>query len=46
MRGNFRLRKFLAGGSSLTEAHFADGGALEEVDYPRYYIVCRAEEPR
>ena len=34
MRGNFRLRKFLAGGSSLTEAHFADGGALEEVDYP------------
>ena len=34
MRGNFRLRKFFAGGSSLTEAHFADGGALEEVDYP------------
>lgn len=34
MRGNFRLHKFLAGGSSLTEAHFADGGALEEVDYP------------
>ena len=34
MRGNYRLRKFLAGGSSLTEAHFADGGALEEVDYP------------
>ena len=34
MRGNFRLRKFLAGGSSLTEAHFADGGALEEVNYP------------
>ena len=34
MRANFRLRKFLAGGSSLTEAHFADGGALEEVDYP------------
>ena len=34
MRSNFRLRKFLAGGSSLTEAHFADGGALEEVDYP------------
>ena len=34
MRGNFRLRKFLAGGSSLTEAHFADGAALEEVDYP------------
>ena len=34
MRGNFRLRNFLAGGSSLTEAHFADGGALEEVDYP------------
>ena len=34
MRGNFRLRKFLAGGSSLTEAHFADGGALEDVDYP------------
>ena len=33
MRSNFRLRKFLAGGSSLTEAHFADGGALEEVDY-------------
>ena len=34
MRSNFRLRKFLAGGSSLTEAHFADGGAVEEVDYP------------
>ena len=34
MRSNFRLRKFLAGGASLTEAHFADGGALEEVDYP------------
>lgn len=34
MRGNYRLRKFLAGGSSLTEAHFADGGALEEVGYP------------
>lgn len=34
MRSNFRLRKFLAGGSSITEAHFADGGALEEVDYP------------
>ena len=34
MRGNFRLRKFLAGGSSLTEAHFAAGAALEEVDYP------------
>ena len=34
MRGNYRLRKFLAGGSSLTEAHFADGGALEEVSYP------------
>lgn len=34
MRANFRLRRFLAGGSSLTEAHFADGGALEEVDYP------------
>ena len=34
MRSNFRLRRFLAGGSSLTEAHFADGGALEEVDYP------------
>lgn len=34
MRGNYRLRKFLAGGSSLTEAHFADGGALEEVCYP------------
>ena len=34
MRSNYRLRKFLAGGSSLTEAHFADGGALEEVDYP------------
>ena len=34
MRGNYRLRRFLAGGSSLTEAHFADGGALEEVDYP------------
>ena len=34
MRSNFRLRKFLAGGSSLTEAHFADGGALEEVYYP------------
>ena len=34
MRSNFRLRKFLAGGSSLTEAHFADGGVLEEVDYP------------
>ena len=34
MRSNFRLRKFLADGSSLTEAHFADGGALEEVDYP------------
>ena len=34
MRSNFRLRKFLAGGSSLTEAHFADGAALEEVDYP------------
>jgi hypothetical protein len=34
MRANYRLRKFLAGGSSLTEAHFADGGALEEVDYP------------
>ncbi|WP_314807244.1 hypothetical protein, partial [Segatella oris] len=34
MRGNYRLRKFLAGGSSLTEAHFADGGTLEEVDYP------------
>ena len=34
MRSNFRLRKFLAGGSSLSEAHFADGGALEEVDYP------------
>ena len=34
MRSNFRLRKFLAGGSSLTEAHFADGGALEDVDYP------------
>ena len=34
MRSNSRLRKFLAGGSSLTEAHFADGGALEEVDYP------------
>ena len=33
MRANYRLRKFLAGGSSLTEAHFADGGALEEVDY-------------
>ena len=33
MRSNFRLRKFLAGGSSLTEAHFADGAALEEVDY-------------
>ena len=34
MRGNYRLRRFLAGGSSLTEAHFADGGALEEVVYP------------
>ena len=34
MRSNFRLRRFLGGGSSLTEAHFADGGALEEVDYP------------
>ena len=34
MRANYRLRKFLAGGSSLTEAHFADGVALEEVDYP------------
>ena len=34
MRGNYRLRRFLAGGSSLTEAHFADGGALEEVNYP------------
>ena len=34
MRANCRLRKFLAGGSSLTEAHFADGAALEEVDYP------------
>ena len=34
MRGNYRLRKFLAGGSSLTEAHFADGGALEYVGYP------------
>jgi len=34
MRANYRLRKFLAGGSSLSEAHFADGGALEEVDYP------------
>ena len=34
MRANYRLRKFLAGGSSLTEAHFADGGALEEFDYP------------
>ena len=34
MRSNFRLRKFLAGGSSLTEAHFADGAAVEEVDYP------------
>ena len=34
MRANYRLRKFLAGGSSLTEAHFADGGSLEEVDYP------------
>lgn len=34
MRSNYRLRRFLAGGSSLTEAHFADGGALEEVDYP------------
>ena len=34
MRSNFRLRKFIAGGSSLSEAHFADGGALEEVDYP------------
>ncbi|WP_039874665.1 hypothetical protein [Segatella oris] len=34
MRSNSRLHKFLAGGSSLTEAHFADGGALEEVDYP------------
>ena len=34
MRSNFRLRRFLAGGSSLTEAHFADGAALEEVDYP------------
>ena len=34
MRSNFRLRKFLAGGSSLSEAHFADGGALEEVDFP------------
>lgn len=34
MRANYRLRKFLAGGSSLTEAHFADGAAVEEVDYP------------
>ena len=34
MRSNFRLRRFLGGGSSPTEAHFADGGALEEVDYP------------
>ena len=34
MRSNFRLRRFLGGGSSLTEAHFADGGTLEEVDYP------------
>ena len=34
MRGNYRLRKFLAEGSSLTEAHFADGGALEHVGYP------------
>ena len=34
MRANYRLRKFLAGGSSLSEAHFADGAALEEVDYP------------
>jgi len=34
MRANYRLRKFLAGGSSLSEAHFADGGVLEEVDYP------------
>lgn len=34
MRSNFRLRRFLGGGSSLTEAHFADGGALEEIDYP------------
>lgn len=34
MRGNYRLKTFLAKGSALTEAHFADGGSLEKVEYP------------
>jgi hypothetical protein len=34
MRTNYRLRSFLGKGTRLTEAHFADGGALEKVEYP------------
>lgn len=34
MRSNYRLRSFLAKGTKITEAHFAEGGALEKVEYP------------
>lgn len=34
MRTNYRLHSFLGKGTRLTEAHFADGGALEKVEYP------------
>lgn len=34
LRNNYRLRTFLGKGTKLTEAHFADGGALEKVEYP------------
>ncbi|SES89213.1 hypothetical protein [Prevotella sp. kh1p2] len=34
LRNNYRLRSFLGKGTKLTEAHFADGGALEKVEYP------------
>lgn len=34
MRNNYRLRTFLGKGSSLTQVNFADGGALEKVEYP------------
>lgn len=34
LRNNYRLRTFLGRGSGLTQATFADGGALERVEYP------------
>lgn len=34
LRSNYRLRSLQAKGTKLTEVHFADGGALEKVEYP------------